>query len=116
MNPKIVDINGNQKEYLRVDVDFERIDGVLHWSLRVGYVYNVVQKSPGMASRDVCDLSDMSSPIVEGSNLKTSERAIESTTPPISQIIASDILWIVKGLSEILKFMKRFLDVGASVR
>lgn len=75
-------------------------------------------KFEGKRLADVCDLNDVSSPIEESSGKKTvkSVPEIETNSIPIYRICASDILWKVRGSSEISKFVKRFLDGGGCVR
>lgn len=95
-------------------MDIENVDGVVHWNLKVGCAYCVVQKCKGKSPVEVFDLSEVSSPPEERSNLRDVSRN-EDGTPPIYRISASNILWKVKGTSEISKFLKRFLDTGGSV-
>lgn len=115
INHQTFNIVGHQLVDLKLVVDSERIDGVLHWSLRVGDVYNLVKTSSKTPMVEVCDLSEMPTSKGEGYNFKMSERAVESTAPPIYRISASNILWKVKGLSKISKFVKRFLDICGSI-
>lgn len=120
LNPQTIHLMRREDDMLRVDVKSpvksEKVDGVVHWSLKVGCVYSIVQKSKGKRCVKVCDLTYVSSPTEEHSNVRTTDRDVEDHLPPIYQISASNILWKVKGTSKISKFMRQFLDSGRCVQ
>lgn len=97
-------------------VPSEDIRGVQHWSLRVGFVYSLNCKLYGDIEEEIPRASadfDIPTDIEEQ---EPEEDVVEVEPIVVYRISASDILFRVKGTSEISRFVARFLLSGGEVQ